>query len=326
MSATATESAILNHRRLEDADYILVNGASPHPLAPVRIYAARMEFNRAGLRTLYMPPCTCPAQGIGPEWVEVPGTASGLPHLRSCPRVQALLPTFYVVRVNGDDLDTHAAKTLEEALERAAPDDDARIDFTTVQATDAGAARLMQPETWQRYACATCGPQDKAAQGYDGADYHVGDRVELHPALDRWMMGDRYGDVDHLLKDGRVQVKTDKGATLKAFPHQFRAICLAALLFFLSWPAFAAPPCKVNVNTASPEQMQLLARTGPVLALRLASGRPYRHLEAVDAVKGVGPSWLSVNGPHVAFTGPTTCTAKVAAPTVPRVAAQAPKL
>ncbi len=33
--------------------------------------------------------------------------------------------------------------------------------------------------------------------------FSVGNRVELHPGLDRWMMGDRYGDVARL---GRTKV------------------------------------------------------------------------------------------------------------------------
>jgi hypothetical protein len=101
---------------------------------------------------------------------------------------------------------------------------------------------------------------------------------------------------------------------------------LFAFLSLLSFPAFAAAPCRINVNAATPAQLQLFARTGPALAGRLASGRPYRHLEAVDAVKGVGPSWLTVNGPHVAFSGPTTCTAKLRAPKTPKITAQSPKL
>lgn len=106
--------------------------------------------------------------------------------------------------------------------------------------------------------------------------------------------------------------------------HLIKALAVATLLFSPALPSFAAGPCKVNVNTSSPLQLQLFARTGPVLAARLASGRPYKALEAVDAVKGVGPSWMAVNGPHVALSGPTTCGEKIKA--APKVAAQSPKL
>jgi DNA uptake protein ComE-like DNA-binding protein len=166
--------------------------------------------------------------------------------------------TYYVVRVNGNDLDAHAAQTLEDALALAMPDDDDTVHYGTVRAKDAGAARLMQPEAW-------C---------------YMGNQMR------------------------------------------------ATVLSFLTLPTFAAPqaPCRINVNAATAAQLQLFARTGPALALRLTSGRPYRHLAAVDAVKGVGPSWLAVNGPHVAFSGPTTCKAKIPSPKAPKVAAQPPKL
>jgi hypothetical protein len=41
-------------------------------------------------------------------------------------------------------------------------------------------------------------------------DFRVGERVQLHPATDRWMRGQRYGTVAHI---GRniVYVNIDKG-------------------------------------------------------------------------------------------------------------------
>jgi hypothetical protein len=50
--------------------------------------------------------------------------------------------TFYVVRVNGDAADTHAAETLAEAVSIAMPDPGSRLAIGTVKARDAGAARL----------------------------------------------------------------------------------------------------------------------------------------------------------------------------------------
>lgn len=49
--------------------------------------------------------------------------------------------------------------------------------------------------------------------------YKVGDRVEVHPAMDAWMMGDRYGEI---VKIGRkyVHIKMDKsGKIYKVTPH-----------------------------------------------------------------------------------------------------------
>jgi len=48
--------------------------------------------------------------------------------------------------------------------------------------------------------------------------YNVGDRVELHPATDRWMSGDRYGEVVAI---GRfyLHLKMDRsGAMIRVVP------------------------------------------------------------------------------------------------------------
>mgnify|MGYP001561466659 CR=1 FL=1 len=50
---------------------------------------------------------------------------------------------FVVVRVDGDDRDTHAGKDLDEALALAAPDSGSTVEQMTVEAPDAGAARLQ---------------------------------------------------------------------------------------------------------------------------------------------------------------------------------------
>lgn len=33
----------------------------------------------------------------------------------------------------------------------------------------------------------------KPIRGYDGFPIHIGDRIELHPGLDLWMQGARFG-------------------------------------------------------------------------------------------------------------------------------------
>lgn len=105
-------------------------------------------------------------------------------------------------------------------------------------------------------------------------------------------------------------------------PPYRKVIACAVLAAFLSLPAFAAPVCQVNVNSATPQELQLLSRTGPVLAGRIVAGRPLDAAK-LDGIKGIGEAWLTVNGPHVAYSGPTTCAEKIRAP---KVAAQGPKL
>lgn len=57
----------------------------------------------------------------------------------------------------------------------------------------------------------------------------------------------------------------------------------------------------LNLNTATREQIEALPRIGPALAERIVAGRPYRTLQDLDRVKGVGPRLLETLAPLVAF-------------------------
>ena len=50
------------------------------------------------------------------------------------------------------------------------------------------------------------------ATGYDGNEYTIGDRVELHPSVEYCVQGARYGEVVGvgLTSDGKVHIKLDK--------------------------------------------------------------------------------------------------------------------
>lgn len=62
---------------------------------------------------------------------------------------------FIVIRVNGDDSDTHAARTLEEAMGLALPDPEDTVEWFIANVglhQDAGWARLVKPSapvSWQ---------------------------------------------------------------------------------------------------------------------------------------------------------------------------------
>lgn len=58
---------------------------------------------------------------------------------------------------------------------------------------------------------------------------------------------------------------------------------------------------RVNLNSASLEQLEALPKIGPALAGRIVKARPYRSLADLDAVSGIGPSTLSALAPLVAF-------------------------
>lgn len=49
-------------------------------------------------------------------------------------------------------------------------------------------------------------------KGYDGNEYDIGDRVELHPGTDLWMRGARFGEVVGVAstEKDRVRVRLDR--------------------------------------------------------------------------------------------------------------------
>lgn len=54
---------------------------------------------------------------------------------------------------------------------------------------------------------------------YTISDFKVGQRVELHPATDRWMRGDRFGEIT-LVGPEVVYILMDKsGRTQRFYPH-----------------------------------------------------------------------------------------------------------
>ena len=58
---------------------------------------------------------------------------------------------------------------------------------------------------------------------------------------------------------------------------------------------------RVNLNTASQEQLEALPRVGPALAQKIIAGRPYRSLADLDNVKGVGEATLRELKPLVTW-------------------------
>lgn len=64
-------------------------------------------------------------------------------------------------------------------------------------------------------------------------------------------------------------------------------------------------PEPLNINTATPEALERLPRIGPVLARRIIEYRaahgPFRRLEDLEAVPGIGPKTLQELAPLVKF-------------------------
>ena len=65
----------------------------------------------------------------------------------------------------------------------------------------------------------------------------------------------------------------------------------------------------IDVDRASPSELELLPRVGPALAKRIVSDRdehgPYGSLEALMRVKGIGPKLVTHIAKHVTFSGST---------------------
>lgn len=65
----------------------------------------------------------------------------------------------------------------------------------------------------------------------------------------------------------------------------------------------------IDLDVASQAEIETLPRIGPALARRIVDSRtaegPFRSLEGLKRVKGVGPAIISLLGPLVTFSGQT---------------------
>ncbi len=101
------------------------------------------------------------------------------------------------------------------------------------------------------------------------------------------------------------------------------AVALAVALLAgaaLVAPAAGAeePKGKVNVNTATAEQLQNLPRVGPAVAQRIIEFRDkngrFKAPEELILVRGIGEKTFEVLEPYVSVTGETTLTEKARVP------------
>lgn len=95
-------------------------------------------------------------------------------------------------------------------------------------------------------------------------------------------------------------------------------LALALVFSSLAVTAEAAESGVVNINTAEAAQLQLLPRVGPALAQRIIEFReahgPFKSIDELVAVKGIGETSLGNLSPYIATDGATTLDAKVKLP------------
>jgi competence protein ComEA len=66
-----------------------------------------------------------------------------------------------------------------------------------------------------------------------------------------------------------------------------------------SWSTGDAGAGRINVSTASAAELEALPGIGAVIARRIIEGRPYRSVEELDRVKGIGKRRLEEIRPLV---------------------------
>ena len=63
--------------------------------------------------------------------------------------------------------------------------------------------------------------------------------------------------------------------------------------------AYRATGAKLHLNTATLADLEALPRVGPTLAKRIRAGRPYRRVDDLDAVRGIGAATIAALRPFV---------------------------
>jgi competence protein ComEA len=108
-----------------------------------------------------------------------------------------------------------------------------------------------------------------------------------------------------------------KEISMKRARH-FIAGLMATALLFASLPVLAAEGGggrKININTADATQLTLLPRVGPSTAQRILEHRkkngPFKTVEDLMLVSGIGEKTFQLMKPYVATAGETTLKEKV---------------
>lgn len=73
-----------------------------------------------------------------------------------------------------------------------------------------------------------------------------------------------------------------------------------------SWPSASREgTLRVNVNTATIQELETLPGIGPALARSIVAGRPYANVDDIVQVKGIGPATVESLRMYVITSGET---------------------
>ena len=71
------------------------------------------------------------------------------------------------------------------------------------------------------------------------------------------------------------------------------------LMLPISIAAADLPTYRIDINNADSAEIEKLPGVGPVLAANIIAGRPYRMIDDLDRVKGIGPKLLQKVRPYI---------------------------
>lgn len=112
-----------------------------------------------------------------------------------------------------------------------------------------------------------------------------------------------------------ISQPSTKGTMMKYRKSLFCLLVTLAVIAVVGGVEASQPSGVVNINTASVEELQMLPRVGPSLAGRIVEFRqangPFRAVDEILAVKGIGESSFEKLEPYIVTSGATTLSDKV---------------